>query len=258
MSLVAATQRQSPLSLLGRQHRTAPQCLRTPALRARLRFFSSTPPTSDQDAPTREDFYDVDVHGQLFLSTTKHRNLATAYRDPRFLSTLYARIRRNLARDERAQAVRQRGYEFQSDCMGERNWIRPEREGTVLVFQSLEGGGAFPSRLPAHGRLADSLKRAELHYGGSLTSPFDPTALRVDPKSGYLFHPSPNPSRRRAATEPSRYGPYSLLRSSLVLEHFASSLDYDDDGRGSFAYRGKRFNLAKLGEGDVWRRLDAV
>ncbi|BGP21637.1 hypothetical protein JCM10295v2_000512 [Rhodotorula toruloides] len=202
-----------------------------------LRYLSSYSPTrsSPTEAPTREYFYDVDVHGQLFLSTTKQRNVATAYRDPRFLSTLYTRIRRNLSEDERSQAVRQQGYEFQSDCMGERNWVRPDRDGTVLVFQSLEEG--------------------ELHYGGSLTTPFNPATLRVDPESGYLFHPSPLPSRRRAA-ETSRYGPYSLLKSSLVLEHFASSLEYDDDGRGSFEYQGKRFDLEKLEECDVWRRAD--
>ncbi|BGP28826.1 hypothetical protein JCM10296v2_000562 [Rhodotorula toruloides] len=238
MTLVSAISRRGPLPLRCTPRRTASDSLQPPRCTTNRRSLSSTSPprSSPKDPPTREYFYDVDVHGQLFLSTTKHRNVATAYRDPRFLSTLYARIRRNTGEDEKSLSVRQQGYEFQSDCLGERNYLRPDREGTVLVFQSLEEG--------------------ELHYGGSLTAPFDPAALRVDPTSGYLFHPSPIPSRRRAASEASRYGPYSLLRSSLVLEHFANSLEFDDDGRGSFGYREQRFDLAKLEDGDIWRRVD--
>lgn len=93
----------------------------------------------------RSYFYDVDIHGQLFLSDAKHRNVATAYRDVRFLDTFFTRIRRNeyLATEE-AREARLKGYEFVSECMGEINYVRPDPEGTAVVFQALDGAGAFP------------------------------------------------------------------------------------------------------------------
>lgn len=55
----------------------------------------------------------------------------------------------------------------------------------------------------------------------------------------------------------SHIGPYSLLRSSLVLDHFGPSLDLDpgSGGGGSFEYSGERFRIKPLQEGDLWRRL---
>ncbi|GAA5876313.1 hypothetical protein JCM3774_003720 [Rhodotorula dairenensis] len=187
-------------------------------------------------ASPRSYFYDVDIHGQLFLSDAKHRNVATAYRDVRFLDVFFARIRRNqplaTSAGEEARRARSRGYEFVSECMGEVNYVRPDSEGTPLVFQSLDG--------------------SELRYAGSLSHPFDPAALRVNAATGYLFHPSPVSGRSNRA----HAGPYSLLRSSLVLEHFGPSLELDTgtEGGGSFEYRGRRFPIKPLQEGDVWPR----
>lgn len=109
------------------------------------RHFAATAPPPSHSA--RSYFYDVDVHGQLFLSDAKHRNVATAYRDVRFLDTFFTRIRRNeyLAMEE-AREARLKGYEFVSECMGEINFVRPDPEGTAVVFQALDGAGAF-SRL---------------------------------------------------------------------------------------------------------------
>lgn len=101
--------------------------------------------TAHHSSPSsRSYFYDVDIHGQLFLSDAKHRNVATAYRDVRFLDTFFTRIRRNehLATEE-AREARLKGYEFVSECMGEINYVRPDPEGTALVFQALDGTGAF-------------------------------------------------------------------------------------------------------------------
>ncbi|GAA5980643.1 hypothetical protein JCM10908_001719 [Rhodotorula pacifica] len=194
----------------------------------------STTRRSAQSA--RSYYYDVDIHGQLFLSEAKHRNVATAYRDPRFLDTFFTRMRRNDQDQHGAEAreARERGYEFVSECMGEVNFVRPEQEGTVLVFQALDG--------------------TDLRYAGSLSMPFDPASLRVDPSTGYLFHPSPVTQR----TKRSHTSPYSLIRSSLVLEHLASSLELDSGsergGGGTYEFAGKRFRIEPLQEGDVWRR----
>ncbi|GAA5835200.1 hypothetical protein JCM11251_006642 [Rhodosporidiobolus azoricus] len=180
---------------------------------------------------SRVYLYDLDIHGQLFLSSAKHRTLATCYRDPRFLATFYARLRRNESRSEEAKALRSKGYQFVSLCEGEENYLRTDKNGSPLVFQALEGH--------------------DLLHAGVQPFPFDPSSLRLDPATGYLFHPSPIP--RRSKTGESPYGPYSLLRSSLVLEHFSDSLELDENG-GSYAFAGKRYSIGRLREDDVWRR----
>ncbi|GAA5887641.1 hypothetical protein JCM6882_001479 [Rhodosporidiobolus microsporus] len=172
--------------------------------------------------------YDLDIHGQLFLSSAKHRTLATCYRDPRFLAVFYARLRRNDGLSEEAARLRAQGYEFLSLCEGEENFLRPHKEGSALVFQALEG--------------------SDLAYGGAQTLPFEPSSLRLDPSTGYLFHPSPVPRRSKTGISP--YGPYSLLRSSLVLERFSDSLELDEDG-GSYDFEGKRHSIGRLAAGDV-------
>ncbi|GAA5896596.1 hypothetical protein JCM5296_004185 [Sporobolomyces johnsonii] len=191
-------------------------------------------PASSATKSLRTYLYDVDHHGQLFLSSTKHRTIATCYRDPTFLRTFYARLKRNDEGNEEATQLRKKGYEFVSLCMGEMNYLRPDREASALVFQDLQG--------------------LELVYAGDLTVPFDPTSLRVDSLTGYLFHPSPTPGRARDKVSP--YGPYSLLRSSLVMERFSHSLELDDERGGSFEYEGKRYDIGVLKEGDVYRRQD--
>ncbi|GAA5926326.1 hypothetical protein JCM3775_000986 [Rhodotorula graminis] len=195
--------------------------------------------SSTSPAPPRTYLYDVDWNGQLYLSDSKHRNVATAFRDARFLDTFWTRLRRNDTDDEgqaEARRLRAGGYEFVSPCQGEMNYLRPDPAGSGLVFQALEDG--------------------ELRYADSLSLPFDPQALRVDAATGYLFHPSPAGSRRRRDA-PSRYGPYSLLRSSLVIEHFAKSLELDEEGGGgTFEYEGEAYRIEPLQDGDVWRRQD--
>jgi len=80
------------------------------------------------------------------------------------------------------------------------------------------------------------------------------TALTIRP---------PHPSKRRAH-EPSPYGPYSLLRSKLVLAHLQPGLELDPDGRSTLTWRGETHELGTLGAEDVtlgrWRsglRADA-
>ncbi|GAA5995053.1 uncharacterized protein JCM10292_004508 [Rhodotorula paludigena] len=205
-----------------------PLCLHRSLPSPRHRPRTTASRYSSSSAP-RTYLYDLDVHGQLFLSSAKHRNVATAFRDARFLDVFVARLRRNDAvGDGEAQQLRKDGYEFVSECMGEMNYLRPDSDGSGLVYTSLEG--------------------EELRYAGTLARPFEPDALRVDPHTGYLFHPSP-PLRRKV----DRYGPYSLLRSSLVLEHLSSSLELDDKLGGSFEWAGRRREIRLLEEGDVWR-----
>jgi hypothetical protein len=198
--------------------------------------------------------YDLSIHGALFLSETpvSRRASITAFRDPNFLRTFYTRLRRN----EEDPDLRKEGYEWVSHCQGESNFLRPSLDGTAIVFDDLVKGGELLSH-PYHTVEADPMSSfrsaSELTYGaGSLSTPFLPDSLRVSPRTGYLFHPSPIP--RRSQTSP--YGPYSLLRSALVLDHFASTLDLEDKG-GSYEFEGTTHAIKQLDEKeDVWWRAD--
>ncbi|GAA5846552.1 hypothetical protein JCM5353_005351 [Sporobolomyces roseus] len=183
-------------------------------------------------ATSRIYHYDLSIHGALFLSSTplSRRASITAYRDPNFLRIFYARLRRN----EENEELRKEGFEWVSHCAGEANFLRPAKDGTAIVFDDLVGG--------------------DLTYGaGSLSTQFSPSSLRASLHTGYLFHPSPIP-RRSTATSP--YGPYSLLRSALVLDHFAGSLELDEKSGGTYEYEGERYEIGTLKDDDVWWRKD--
>lgn len=219
-----------------------------------LRRFIQTSST-----PPRIYLYTLSIHGDLYLSSSPHQTVATAYRDPRFLTTFFTRLRRNESEDDEARELRSRGYEFVSVCMGEENYLRPDKDGSGMVYQSLQDGRKFtselftlPSPLPLVLSRTDSFRTAELHYGGTLIHPFSPSSLLLHPQTGYLFHPSP--VSRRSKT--SHYGPHSLLRSSLVLERFAETLEMEESGGGSYEYEGRRWEFGVLKEGDVWQRRD--
>jgi len=197
------------------------------------RYAGAAAITGEQRLPggPRVYHYEVDVHGQLFLAGTKIRNFTSCYKDPAFLDFFYQRLRLNEGEDVVSRSSREAGFQFVSPCGPETNYVRAD--DTVLVFQKLVPEG--------------------LTYAGSLKTPFQPASLRVDPHSGYLYHPSPLPPKSRRRSNPtSRYGPYSLLRSSLVLEAFAKTLDISDAG-GSFEWEGKRWDIGFLKEDQVFR-----
>ncbi|KAM0755442.1 hypothetical protein T439DRAFT_320134 [Meredithblackwellia eburnea MCA 4105] len=196
-------------------------------------------------APPRSYKYIVDIHGYLYLSSTKIRNFTSAYKDTQFLDFFYKRLRPNTptsesnstgVSNEEAERFRGEGYTYVSPCGKEINYIKPE--DTPLVFLKLTDRG--------------------LTYGGTLVEPFQPSKLLVDPNTGYLYHPSPPPRSSRSTSTGTRshsespYGPYSLLRSALVLEHFSKSLEWNETG-ASFEWDGRRWEIGTLRETDVLR-----
>jgi hypothetical protein len=97
-----------------------------------------------------------------------------------------------------------------------------------------------------------------LLWAGTYTSTFDPSSLKVDPDTGYVYHPSPLPllqsGRKRVEEHGSKanpYGQYSLLSSALVLQRLATGLDVDPDAfgdgkGGSIEWKGKRWEMGIL------------
>ncbi|WFD19389.1 hypothetical protein MCAP1_001619 [Malassezia caprae] len=207
--------------------------------------------------------YWIDVHGQLFLYDTVPKNLTSCFKSVPFLNFFFARVQAQpcahrvplgkppcetetehwtqedaeLARMMQAGAdagreaiwtrLQQEGMAWVSPCQGEWNVIHAI--DTPIVFRQLTQDG-------------------HLVWGGNYTMPWDPAQLRVHPDTGYLYHPSPMPPLRRVqARGVSPYGPYSLIASHVVLQHFADGLHMDlDAGGGTLAWGGREYALQPL------------
>lgn len=123
-------------------------------------------------------------------------------------------------------------------------------------------------RLPM--RLSGCSYTGTLTWAGNLTHPFDPSKLKVDPETGYVYHPSPVPPLRsvqrrvseaaspieEAAANP--FNTYSLLSSALVLQRLATGLDLDPDqfdrgAGGSVEWKGQRYEMGILSDADAVR-----
>ncbi|PWN33864.1 uncharacterized protein FA14DRAFT_108073, partial [Meira miltonrushii] len=203
--------------------------------------------------------YAIDTHGQLFLHDTVPKNLTSCYKNPEFLNFFFTRIRRNYAEaakpetvanldeewtetgtysaDQVLQLGRAQGYHWLSPCQGEYNIIRSA--DSPIVFRELSEDGI-------------------LSWAGTLQTEFNPSALKVDAETGYVYHPSPVPPltslRKQVTKDFHPYGAYSLLSSALVLQRLATGLDIDPDAfadqhGGSIEWHGKRYNMGIVQDG---------
>lgn len=242
----------------------------------------------DATSPFRVYRYVVDVHGQLFLHDTVPKNLTSCFKNTDFLDFFFKRIRPNPAsltsassyaasgiisrhdvlappsysslpadwsdnapyngnidpnehqssREELYEAACKlgdsEGYEWISPCGPELNLIRTQ--DTPIVYRELSDDG-------------------RLRWAGTLTEPFRPDELMVDPENGYVYHPCPQPTNRRSkkseGERQSRYGQLSLLGSNLVLSRLAEGLEIDPDAfekgsGGSIEWKGQRYELGLL------------
>ncbi len=126
--------------------------------------------------PIRDYFYHVDLQGQLL-----HEGSLLA--DSDFLDFFFRRLRPN-------QTGAHLDHPYVSPCGRERNYL--QAEDRPIVFQHL------------HDHLHAGVEGGVLGYAGSLSLPFDPTALRVSAQ-GRLYHPAP-------------VGDLGLLHSRLALQ----------------------------------------
>nr|CDI55202.1 conserved hypothetical protein [Melanopsichium pennsylvanicum 4] len=129
------------------------------------------------------------------------------------------------------------GYEWISPCGPELNLVRTQ--DTPIVYTELDDDGL-------------------LKWAGTLTEPFQPEQMVVDPENGYVYHPSPKRQNRRrnksdTSQDVKRYGELSLLGSNLVLSRLAEGLEIDAElfekgVGGSIEWQGKRYDLGLLGK----------
>lgn len=220
--------------------------------------------------------YWIDVHGQLFMYDTVPKNLTsctcatflthTGFKSVPFLNFFFARIERSPGSgeigppvelcnsphwtedadalraifeqgqgwDEVWRRLRSEGISWLSKCQGEWNVIHAV--DTPIVYRHL------------------SQEQNTLTWGGDYQVPFMPSALRVHPDTGYLYHPSPPApvlrGRQRGGRndQPLPWGNYSLVASHVVLQHFADGLhiEHESGMGGSLQWRGQTYALDTL------------
>ncbi|XP_015209579.1 UPF0598 protein C8orf82 homolog isoform X1 [Lepisosteus oculatus] len=152
----------------------------------------------------REYFYYIDHQGQLFLDDTRVKNFITCFKDQHFLVFFFSRLCRN------ETGRYQDSFPFLSLCGRERNFVRCDDRPVVftqiLGAEEEERGGEVVS---------EAAELLSFCGGGKkLSVPFRPQCLFMQPKTGRLYHPSPE-----------RAGAVGLVRSALAIE-LSSCFEY--------------------------------
>ena len=197
------------------------------------RFFS---------AVTREYFYHVDDHGQVFLAETEPKNIATSLKDKKVVDFFTRHVRPN------ETGVHTRDYPWVSMCMGEHNFV--SAAATPIVFQELRTVAQHrAARRSRRSRDADAdadgdEKNALLVYGSRLVLPFQPDALRWDESSGRLFHPVPDVHGIP--------NDLAMVRGSLVMQWMEDGLFLEDGAHASdepvFVWHGVELPVRAVGD----------
>ncbi|KAI9597127.1 hypothetical protein BDF19DRAFT_435921 [Syncephalis fuscata] len=150
---------------------------------------SSLPPQLDGH---RAYYYYLNEHGLLFLHDTWPRNIATCFKDKRFLDTFFRMLRSNTTQKISSP------YDYISPCGREWNFL--SCQDTPVVYYDLSSDGKL------------------LSWAGSLTEPFQLDKICLSRHTGRLYHPLPSMLNGRGLPA------YALLHSSLVLSHLYDGL----------------------------------
>ncbi|TPX37678.1 hypothetical protein SmJEL517_g00715 [Synchytrium microbalum] len=180
-----------------------------------LRRGNSTSQTASRLIPLREYFYTIDFHGQLFLHDTVPKNIATSFKDKRFLDFFFSRLQIN---DVNKEYFRQ-GFAYASPCGREMNYI--QCDDVPVVFTDFDG--------------------TCLIWGGTLKWPFDPSSLAMS-KSGRVYHNSPLeiPAPWQTTSAPQAY--YGLVKSTLV-ERFSDAIDTEEH---TLTWKGRKHAMKRV------------
>ncbi|KAJ3264411.1 hypothetical protein HDU77_008574 [Chytriomyces hyalinus] len=178
----------------------------------------------------REYFYQIDLQGALYLSDVKIRNMATAYRDPKFLDFFFSRLTLRTDLSSKKIPPKPEDFLYESRCGREVNFIRSE--DSPVVFQNLIEG---PNNTHA------------LLWGGTFKTPFHPDQVYLNLDNGRLYHPLPEALKavpapwqqvQNSGSTQSSVPALGLLKSSLVQTNLAQHMDYE-----SMEWDGKQYAL---------------
>ncbi|EST09291.1 Protein of unknown function DUF4505 [Kalmanozyma brasiliensis GHG001] len=251
--------------------------------RAITTTFARASKTTSTGPPFRVYRYVVDVHGQLFLHDTVPKNLTSCFKNVEFLDFFFKRVRPNPASLTASPSYNDSGSISRHDILTAPNSTLPQDWSDVPPFNGIPDANDTRSRDDLYNAACEqgnsegyewispcgpelNLLRCQdtpivfrelsddgqLSWAGRQTETFQPDALVVDPTNGYVYHPSPQPSRRKKEGATDKYGRLSLLGSNLVLTRLADGLDIDPDAfergeGGSIEWKGRRYKLGLLG-----------
>jgi hypothetical protein len=158
--------------------------------------------------PVRCYFYNIDLHGRLFLEETMPKNIATSIKDVKFLDRFVGRIQKPTEKHRNFMKYHDipiYDYPFVSPCGKELNLIRPA--ATPIVFHSID--------------------RDQLIFAGSKRQSFDPAKLAISEHTGRLYHQVTNISLWGDATTKDIVE-YALVRSAVAVSLSDHIIPHDD------------------------------
>ncbi|KAJ8683409.1 hypothetical protein QAD02_019201 [Eretmocerus hayati] len=166
----------------------------------------------------REYFYYIDHQGMLFLDDTKIKNFTSCFKDKKFLTFFFKRLRKN-------DTSRFPQFPYLSLCGRERNYVRCD--DLPIVFTEVVT------------KTDHSTKEIQEffsynHTQESLMVPFEPHKIFMSIHSGRIYHPAPETT-----------GGIGLVKSSLAIE-FSSHFDFangEEKGPTHFRWQGKTYEI---------------
>lgn len=177
------------------------------------------------EAIKRRYYYVVDTRGQLFLEDTKHRNIATCLKDPKFLKFFYSQLQTTpdyLLNIE--DEVDRSAYGYVSLCGKEVNYICPD-DSVAIVFSDIVTSSDRRTGLD-HDYL--------MYAGKTMKQRFFPSMLRIN-EAGRLYHPT---SEHKKLSQD----------LGLLHPHLAQSLDLRMTQSETFSvhYKGTEYTIESL------------
>ena len=176
---------------------------------------------AQQEQHQRCYFYNIDLHGRLYLEENPIKNITSSIKDVKFLDTFFAHIKYiNETHKEymKQHDIPAQDYPFVSICQREWNFIRPA--ASPIVFHSLVDSEQY------------------LIYGSINTSmlrePFDETSIVISKVSGKLYHKLTTHSyyplsiRKRYPSIQTQQQQYALIRSTIALSLSDRIVDLDE------------------------------
>jgi len=153
-------------------------------------------------------FYNIDLEGRLYLEETYPKNIATSFKNKKFLNFFFRQLRyaneEDWARLGDDNLVVRGDYPFVSPCGRELNFVRPA--DSPIVFHNIRPMSNIQNK--------DQL---ELVFGASLCQPFQPDSLYFSKQSYRIYHSIKNDEIGDNEPGQEKEIKFGLLSSSLVM-----------------------------------------
>ncbi|CAB3985493.1 Hypothetical predicted protein [Paramuricea clavata] len=174
----------------------------------------------------REYFYYIDHQGQLFLHDARLKNFITCFKEKKFLTFFFRRLKMN-------NTGRYEEFPYISPCGKEFNYI--QCDDRPIVYTSITNSSDNTQEL------------LDINGTEKLTYPFQPEKICMFPETGRIYHPADE-----------KYGGVGLIKSSLGIElsHCFEYRDRDNEREppSHFNWNGKTYEL----DNSLWSEILTV